>query len=190
MRRPVVPLVRPRHALIRKSVSHRTPRRPAVVRPLNHLSKPPARLRRPHPVRFHRRPLHVVNLPPRKKRPAYVPILPRPIRTQDKRPFLRPHQHPHPAHPTPSNSAPQRYQDPSAQSPRASFSSAPLCDSSPTPPQNTSIFFNRTPPAPSIRPTIAASHATRCKLSRNHNPHPSRCAIIPPSEICETTAVN
>ena len=98
MRRPVIPLMRSRHALIRKLVSHRSPRLSAVVRPLQNLSKPPARLRRIQAVRIHRRSLHVVHLPPRKKRPAHLPILPLAIGAQHKSPLLRPHQHSYTAH--------------------------------------------------------------------------------------------
>ena len=52
------------------------PRLAAVVRTLNDLPKPAARLRRVDPVRIDRRTLHVVNLPPAEQGPADVPLLP------------------------------------------------------------------------------------------------------------------
>src|SRR2546421_3173556 len=48
------------------------PRLSTVIRSLDDLTKPAARLRRVNPVRIHRRPFEVIHLPPRKKRPAYL----------------------------------------------------------------------------------------------------------------------
>src|SRR5438270_5240595 len=98
MSRPVVPLVRSRHTVIRKLVPPRLPRLAAVVRTLNHLPKPSAGLRRIQPFRIHRRSLDVINLPPRKVRPAHIPLLPLPIRRQHKCSLARANQQSHLAH--------------------------------------------------------------------------------------------
>ena len=96
MLRAVVPLVRgQRLARLRRSVvdkpvrqrrrrpgsgnrfvgqSRLMPRLAAVVRPLDQLSEPAARLRDVNPVGIHRRAFHVVDLPAREKRPAHLPV--------------------------------------------------------------------------------------------------------------------
>ena len=51
MRRPVVPLVRTRSAVVGELVTHRLPGRPAVVGPLDDLPRPAAGLRSVQPVR-------------------------------------------------------------------------------------------------------------------------------------------
>ena len=102
MRRAVVPLVRSRHAVVGKFVSHRGPGCPAVVGALHRLPEPAARLRNPNPVRVHRRAFHVVDLPAGEERPAHLPIFPRTIRAEEERALLRSHQNPHFAHPASS----------------------------------------------------------------------------------------
>src|SRR5579864_1370202 len=104
MLRPVVPLMCAGDTIVNKFVAFafwktvlalqlfrlaagRVPGFPAVIRPLNDLPEPIARLRRVDPVRIHRRPFHVVNLPPGKIRPFHFPILTLRIRRQDERAF-------------------------------------------------------------------------------------------------------
>src|SRR5205085_10986355 len=86
----------------RRRLARREPRLepsfPAVIRPLNDLPKPSARLRRKNSVRIGRRSLQVVHLPPCEKRPGYVPVLAFPIRGQDKRALPRPDQNSYSAH--------------------------------------------------------------------------------------------
>ena len=75
VRRAVVPLVRAGHAVVRELVADRLPGLAAVVRPLNRLAEPAARLRRVKPIRIGRRTLEVVDLPAAEMRPADVPFL-------------------------------------------------------------------------------------------------------------------
>ena len=98
MLRAVIPLVSPRDALVPKIIPDRLPRLSRIVRPLDHLPKPTARLRRIQSVRIGRRSFEMINLPPRKMRPADFPLLPFPIRIQDERPLSRPHQYAYSAH--------------------------------------------------------------------------------------------
>ena len=74
MRRAVVPLVRAGHAVVDELVARRLPRLAAVVRPLDDLPEPAARLRRVDAVRVGRRSLEVVDLPAAEMRPADVPL--------------------------------------------------------------------------------------------------------------------
>src|SRR4051812_16702937 len=107
MLRPVVPLMRGQRlarrirGVIHKPVAlHRrplwsaaifcfdswlVPRLSAVVRSLEQLPKPSARLRDVNPLRVHLRTLHVINLPACEKGPAYIPVLPLAIRRQNER---------------------------------------------------------------------------------------------------------
>jgi hypothetical protein len=109
----VVPLVRAHLALVRKSVAlparhlpgsrlllppRRLPGPTAVVRPLDDLPEPSARLGGVDPVGIHRRPLQMVHLPAGEQRAPHLPGLPLSIRRQDERPLLRPHQDSNPAH--------------------------------------------------------------------------------------------
>src|SRR5487761_304342 len=98
MRRPVVPLVRAGDAVIAELVADRFPGRAAVIRALDHLAEPPARLRRVQPVRVGRGPLHVVDLPAGEVRPADVPPLPPAVRRQHERALARADQYPYTAH--------------------------------------------------------------------------------------------
>ena len=66
MRRAVVPLMRAGHAVVHELVADRLPRLAAVVRPLNQLPEPAARLRRVEAVRIGRRSLEVIDLPARR----------------------------------------------------------------------------------------------------------------------------
>src|SRR5690348_2444231 len=70
----------------------------AVIRALNNLSKPTARLRRINTVRIGRRSLQVIHLPPGKVGPAYIPIFALSVRRQNERAFARTNQNPHLTH--------------------------------------------------------------------------------------------
>ncbi len=113
--RAVVPLVRADVALIREHValalghsirahqvfgfgSGRVPGFAAVIRTLNDLPKPTARLRRVNPIRINGRAFEVIHLPAREVRAADFPILPFAIRCQNERAFLRADQDPDFAH--------------------------------------------------------------------------------------------
>ena len=98
MLRAVVPLVCARHAVVRELVADGLPVLPAVVRALHDLAVPARGLGCVHPVRVGRRPLQVVDLPARKQRALDVPVIARPVRGQDERAFLGPHEEPHLAH--------------------------------------------------------------------------------------------
>src|ERR1700680_384025 len=82
MRRAVVPLVRAGDAVVHKLVAHRLPRLAAVVRALDHLPGPAARLRRIQPVRVSRRSFNVVQLPPSEMGAANIPLFPLTVRRQ------------------------------------------------------------------------------------------------------------
>src|SRR5258706_16467218 len=64
----------------------------SIIRALNDLPEPAARLRRVQPVRVRRRSFDVVNLPARKVRTAHVPLLALSIRGQHERTLPRPNQ--------------------------------------------------------------------------------------------------
>src|SRR5262245_35010198 len=98
MRCPVVPLMRPGHAVVLELVADRFPACPAVVRPLNDLTEPAARLRRIQPVRVDRRSLHVIDLPTREVWAADVPLVALAVRRQDECALSCPNQHPYAAH--------------------------------------------------------------------------------------------
>src|SRR5271156_3029931 len=98
VRRPVVPLMGSGDAFIGKLVSHRLPRLTAVVRALNDLPRPAARLRCVETVRIGRRAFQVVNIPACKVRPAHLPLLALSVRSQQERTFVRTHQHPYFTH--------------------------------------------------------------------------------------------
>src|SRR3954469_17826357 len=100
MRSPVVPLVRPRHAIVFVLVPHCLPCLAAIVGTLHHLPKPPARLRRVNAIRIHRRSLQVINLPTAKMGPAHVPLLSLAVRRQDKGALLCSNEHSYSAHAT------------------------------------------------------------------------------------------
>src|SRR5256885_9653271 len=62
---------------------------PAVVGTLNHLSKPPARLRNVNAIGIDRRSLGVVNLPAREMRSADIPLFALAVRGKNERAFAR-----------------------------------------------------------------------------------------------------
>src|SRR4029453_12457382 len=94
----VVPLVRSGHAVVDELVADRLPGLAAVVRSLDELTEPAARLRGVDAIGIGRRPLEVVDLPACEVRPADVPGLPLAVRRQDERALARPHQYSHAAH--------------------------------------------------------------------------------------------
>src|SRR5579884_1798387 len=75
MRRPVVPLVRTRNAVVFELVADGRPRFPRVVAALHDLTKPSAGLRRVDAIRIDRRPFHMVDFPTREMRTADIPLL-------------------------------------------------------------------------------------------------------------------
>src|SRR5690606_6177791 len=79
-------------------VADRLPRRAAVVRTLDHLAEPAARLRRVQPARVGRRALQVVDLPAREVRPADLPPIAPAVRRQDECALARADENPYPAH--------------------------------------------------------------------------------------------
>src|SRR6266496_4122349 len=70
MRRAIVPLMRARYAVIFKLVTHRFPGLASVVRTLDHLSGPAARLGGIQSIRISGRSFDVVELPAREVRTA------------------------------------------------------------------------------------------------------------------------
>ena len=89
----VVPLVRARDAVIRELVVHGGPRLAAVVRALNELAEPAARLGGVDPVRVDRRALQVIELPSAKEWPCNIPVLPRSICVDDESTLARSDEH-------------------------------------------------------------------------------------------------
>src|SRR5437762_8167413 len=89
--------VRRRRRLSRRE-TRLEPGLPAVIRSLNDLSEPRARLRRVDSIRIRRRSLEVIHLPSRKMWPVYLPVLAFPIRGQDKSSFARAYQNSYSAH--------------------------------------------------------------------------------------------
>lgn len=102
MLRPVVPLVRAHFALIEEHValtlwyairahqifrfgSRRAPGFAAIIRALDDLPKPAARLRRIDAIRINGRAFEVIHLPAREVQAADVPLLAFAIRCQDER---------------------------------------------------------------------------------------------------------
>src|SRR5262249_23628812 len=94
----VVPLVRADLALVRELVPRRLPYLAAVVRALDLLPEPAARLRRVEAVRIGRGALQVVHLPAREVRTVDVPLLALAVRRQDERALLRADQDSDSAH--------------------------------------------------------------------------------------------
>src|ERR1041384_7996347 len=84
----VVPLMSARCALVGKLIADRFPRRPAIVRALNLLAKPSARLRSVKAVRIHQRTFDMINFPARKMRTAHLPILTFAVGGQDEGAFF------------------------------------------------------------------------------------------------------
>ena len=98
MRGPVVPLVGAGHPVVGELVAHRFPGLAPVVRALRHLTEPAARLRAVDPVGVGRRPLEVVDLPPREVRAAHLPLLALPIGAEHEPALAGPHQQAYAAH--------------------------------------------------------------------------------------------
>src|SRR5262249_29433323 len=98
VRRAVVPLMRAGHALVDKLVVDGLPGLAAVVRTLDLLPEPAARLRRVDAVGIDRRSLEVIQLPAAEERPADVPALALAVRGEDEGPLARPDEHSHSAH--------------------------------------------------------------------------------------------
>ena len=71
-----------------RAAARRVPGLAAVVRTLDDLAEPAARLRRVNAVRVNRRAFEVIHFPARKMRPADFPILALAIGGQDERAFL------------------------------------------------------------------------------------------------------
>src|SRR5665213_1973357 len=94
----VVPLVGAGVTVIAELVAHRLPGHAAVVRSLNHLPEPPARLRSIEPLRISRRPGNVVDLPAGEVRAADIPALPAAVRRQNERALARPDEYPNATH--------------------------------------------------------------------------------------------
>src|SRR5262245_6827653 len=88
----------PGGALVREVVAHRLPRLTTVVRALDDLAEPAARLRGIQPLRGSWRPFDVVDLPAPEVRPVDVPLLAGPVGGQDEGALARSDQYAHPAH--------------------------------------------------------------------------------------------
>src|SRR6516225_10801369 len=84
MRRAVVPLVRPRNALVGELVADGLPGLSGVARPLQHLAEPAAGLRRVQPVGVGRGSLEMVDFPPAEVGTADGPPIARAIRRENK----------------------------------------------------------------------------------------------------------
>src|SRR5919108_5507622 len=98
VRRPVVPLMCARHAVIDELVSNCLPGFAAIVRSLNHLAEPAARLRRIQSILIYRRSLQVVDLPSGKVRAADVPAFALPVRRQYECPLACTNEYPYRTH--------------------------------------------------------------------------------------------
>ena len=99
VRRPVVPLVRPRRALVTEPVADRLPGRAAVVRSLDHLARPAAALRGVEPVLMGRRARHVIDLPAGEVRAADLPLVALAVGRQHERAFAGADQYSDSVHP-------------------------------------------------------------------------------------------
>src|SRR5437667_8708383 len=100
VRRPVVPLVRARHAVVDELVAGRLPCLAAVVRPLGDLAEPSRRLGGIEPVGVGRRSFEVVDLPAPEMRSADVPTVPLPVRAHHERALTSTDQQSYVAHRT------------------------------------------------------------------------------------------
>src|ERR1700678_1239459 len=98
MRRAVVPLVRPGHAVVHELVAHRLPGLAGIVGALDHLSEPACRLGRIEPVRVGGRPLEVIHLPAPEVRTGNVPLFALSVRRQNECALPRTYQNSYPAH--------------------------------------------------------------------------------------------
>ena len=98
VRRPVVPLMRARNAVVGEVVPRRLPGFAAVVRALDNLAEPARRLRGVETVRIGRRSLEVIDLPASEVGTGDVPLLSLAVRRQDERTLARADEYPYPAH--------------------------------------------------------------------------------------------
>src|SRR5689334_15889893 len=98
MRRAVVPLMRPRDAVVDKRIAHRLPRLTAVVGALDKLAEPAGRLRGVEPLWVDGRAGEVEDLPAAKERIADRPSFALAVGGQDKCAFARTNQHAYSAH--------------------------------------------------------------------------------------------
>src|SRR5207253_1986121 len=83
--RAVIPEMRAGRAVVRELVADGFPRLAAVVRALDELPEPRARLRRVEAIRIGGRSLDVIKLPAREVRPVDVPVLARSVGRQNER---------------------------------------------------------------------------------------------------------
>src|SRR5687767_13661070 len=98
MRRPVVPLMRSGNAFVGELIASRLPRLATVVRALNDLPEPAARLRRVKTVRVRRRSLDVVDLPSAEMRSAHIPAIARAVGRENETAFAGTHENSNAAH--------------------------------------------------------------------------------------------
>jgi hypothetical protein len=92
MWRAIVPLVGIAIAVVLELVADRFPRLSPIVRALDKLTEPPARLRCIETVRIDRGAFHVINFPSAEVRAAYLPPIAFPIRGKDECAFSGSHQ--------------------------------------------------------------------------------------------------
>src|SRR5215468_4692046 len=90
----VVPLVGARNTVVDELVPDGLPCLAAVVRALDDLPEPAARLRGVQPVGVGRRPVDVVDLPAREQGAVDVPLVARPVGRQDERTLLGSYEQP------------------------------------------------------------------------------------------------
>ena len=93
MRRTVVPLVCSGNAIVSEFISDRNPRLATVIRSLDHLSKPAARLRRVDAIGIGERAFEVINLPAGEVWTADLPVLSLAVGFQNEGAFARTYQH-------------------------------------------------------------------------------------------------
>src|SRR5215469_14784050 len=98
MRGAVVPLVRARRAVVAELVPDRIPRLAAVIRALDNLPRPPARLRCIQPVRIGRRALYVIDLPATEEWSGDIPVPARAVRAEDEATLAGSHEYPYCGH--------------------------------------------------------------------------------------------
>src|SRR5450432_2565419 len=98
VRGAVVPLMRSGHTFVGKVVTHWRPRHAAVLRALNDLAEPAARLRRIEAVGIRGRSCHVKDFPACKVWPAHLPAFSRVVRRQHECTFPRANENSYCAH--------------------------------------------------------------------------------------------
>jgi len=98
VRAAVVVLVRAGHAVIHERIAHRRPRCAAILRPMDHLSEPVARLGGVEPVRVDRGALDMIDLPAAEMGTADVPLSALAVGCQNERALARAYQNSYAAH--------------------------------------------------------------------------------------------